>query len=282
LFLLFEVEKRSAPGGTIKTITKERLNSFELPLPRIEEQQKIADFLTSVDTRIQQLKQKQSLLQQYKKGLMQKLFSQVLLFKDDNGNSFPDWVSHTLGDIGDTYSGLSGKSGEDFGQGQDFITYKQIFDRSEIDVSKCGKVHVEPGERQNLVQTGDVLFTTSSETRAEVGFASVLLEEGFTCFLNSFCFGYRADSQVLSPIFSRYLFHSQDARKRISILGQGSTRFNMSKTAFMKTKFYLPCLAEQEKIANALAAMDQKIDLVAKQIEHTQTFKKGLLQQMFV
>ncbi len=250
--------------------------------PKLPEQTKIASFLTSVDDKLQALKQKKTLLGQYKKGVMQKIFSQELRFKDDNGNDYPDWEEKKLGDIGETYNGLTGKSKEHFGDGKPYIQYKQIFDDSKIDISRFELVKISPTENQNKVVFGDVFFTVSSETPNEIGTASVLLDDIQELYLNSFCFGYRASNLYLSPYFSRYLFRNELFRNQIIKLAQGSTRFNMSKVQLMKLTVILPCIEEQTKIANFLSAIDDKINHCQSQIEKIEVWKKGLLQQMFV
>ena len=277
-----EIEAISG-SSTMPAISFKTLNTLFISTPSLPEQEKIAAFLTSVDDRIDQLKRKKSLLQDYKKGAMQKLFSQELRFKDEQGKDFPDWEEKKLGELGETYGGLSGKSGGDFGEGKPYVTYSQIFGSSVIDIEKCKLVRIDEDDRQNQIKKGDILFTTSSETRLEVGFTSVVLEEPNEVYLNSFCFGFRLNSfDALRPEFARYLFHSSEVRRSIAVLGQGSTRYNISKKELMKQELLLPTVPEQTKIANFLSSLDQKIEQVDTQITQTQTFKKGLLQQMFV
>lgn len=266
-----------------KKINLGEISECEIAHPTLPEQQKIAVFLGAVDRKIQQLKRKQALLERYKKGVVQQLFSQEIRFKRENGGEFPEWEEKRLGDIGETYNGLTGKAGADFGEGKPFITYKQIFDSSRIDLDTCGLVRVEPGERQEQAKKGDVFFTTSSETREEVGFASVLLDDVGEVYLNSFCFGYRIRShKLLSPDFARYLFRSEGFREDMMKLGQGSTRYNISKTGFKEFTVQLPSLEEQTRIAGFLMALDAKVTGVAQAVAAAQQWKKGLLQGMFV
>lgn len=248
--------------------------------PTILEQKRIASFFKVLDKKITELKKKKTLLEQYKKGIMQKLFSQELRFKDENGKEFPKWEKKPLGKIGETYNGLTGKTKEDFGKGKPYIQYKQIFDNTKIDISKFD--FVEINENQNRAKYGDVFFTTSSETPLEIGYSSVLLDEIEELYLNSFCFGYRINSfKELSPLFAQYLFRSPIFRKEVIKLGQGSTRYNMSKVELMKIEILLPCEKEQEKISSFLVTIDDKIFRTINQIQQTQEWKKGLLQKMF-
>lgn len=250
--------------------------------PSIPEQKRIASFFTVVDKKIAELKQKKALLEQYKKGVMQKLFSQELRFKDENGKEFPKWEKKSLGSIGDTFTGLNGKSKENFGEGKPYIQYKQIFDSSRVDISKCDFVEIEENENQSQVKFGDVFFTTSSETPLEIGYSSVLLQEVEEVYLNSFCFGYRIHSfKVLNPHFAEYLFRSPNFRKDVIKLGQGSTRYNMSKTELMKVEILLPSEKEQKKIYQFLNEIDDKIKQVTIQMENAVSYRKGLLQNMF-
>lgn len=259
------------------------VKSLKINLPQKPEQEKIASFLSAVDAKIEGLVRKGQLLEEYKKGLMQRLFSQELRFKDDDGSEFPEWVEKKLGELGKTYNGLTGKTADDFGSGKPYIQYKQIFDNSKIDIDKFALVNIEEKEKQNIVKYGDVFFTTSSETPLEVGFASVLLDDIKDLYLNSFCFGYRANSlNILNPKFSRFLFRSLIFRKKVIKLAQGSTRYNMSKIELMKIIIKLPSLKEQTKIANFLSAIDTKISQTQTQLNTTKEFKKALLQQMFV
>ena len=214
---------------------------------------------------------------------MHKIFSREIRFKDENGNSYPDWQQKKLGDLGETYNGLTGKTKEDFGEGKPFIEYMQVFSSSKIDVSNFGYVNVTKDEKQNTTKYGDIFFTTSSETPTEVGFSSVLNDKIEEVYLNSFCFGYRPNSLIeLLPEFSAYLFRCQPIRKQIIKLAQGSTRYNMSKVQLMKIAVGIPNNNEQKKIADFLSAIDNKIDTTSTQINKTKEFKKGLLQQMFV
>ena len=270
-------------GTSIKGFTTIDLKKIELTLPSLPEQTKIASFLTAIDEKIQALKKKHNLLEQYKKGVMQQLFSQELRFKDENGNDFPGWEVKKLGDLGETYGGLSGKSKENFGNGKPYIQYKQIFDDSKIDISRFELVDIGDNENQNKVQFGDVFFTVSSETPNEIGMSSVLLDNVKELYLNSFCFGFRANSlEELNPFFSRYLFRSESFREEIIKLAQGSTRYNMSKIQLLKIEIQMPCLEEQTAIANFLSALDEKINQTQTQIKKTEVWKKGLLQKMFV
>lgn len=279
-----EIEKVAQEGARNHGLLNIGVNDFfniNIKIPSLPEQTKIASFLTAVDDKLQALKKKKQLLEQYKKGVMQKIFSQELRFKDDNGNDYPDWEEKKLGDIGKTYNGLTGKSKEHFGDGKPYIQYKQIFDDSKIDISRFELVQITTTENQNKVVFGDVFFTVSSETPNEIGTASVLLDHIEELYLNSFCFGFRPSNLYLSPYFSRYLFRNELFRHQIIKLAQGSTRFNMSKVQLMKLTVKLPCIEEQTKIANFLSTIDDKIKVVEMQIEKMEVWKKGLLQQLF-
>ena len=283
LFRCYENTRWTTENTTIARLYNDNLRSLKLVAPTLPEQKKIAAFLGAVDAKIAALRARVLGLQTYKRGLMQALFSQTLRFTKPDGLAFPDWEEKRLGEIGEVFGGLSGKSAEDFGDGMPFITYKQVFDSAEILLVRCELVRVGKKEKQNRVLVGDVLFTTSSETPAEVGFASVLLEDAGELYLNSFCFGFRAkNSGQIMPRFSMYLFRAQGYRKAVFPLAQGSTRYNLSKAEFLKIKILLPHPDEQAKIAEALSAMDAKIAAAQLQVDRMQDFKKGLLQQMFV
>lgn len=265
-----------------KMISYNYFSDITLPFPSLQEQTKIAAFISAVDEKLQSLKKKKNLLEEYKKGVMKKIFSQELRFKDENGKSFEEWKINKLGEIGETYNGLSGKSKENFGIGKPYIQYKQIFDNSKIDISKFEYVQIDKNENQNKVIYGDILFTISSETPDEIGMSSVLLNNIENLYLNSFCFGYRPYSlEVLSPNYARFLFRSDLFRKEVIILAQGSTRYNLSKIEMMKLKISLPSLPEQTKIADFLSAVDDKIMEGSKQIDKIEGWKKGLLQKLF-
>jgi len=263
-------------------LNAEEYKLLKFNCPNIEEQQKIASFFADVDDKITKLTKKKELLEQYKKGIMQKIFNQELRFKDDKGNEFPKWKEKKLRDLGNTLNGLTGKTKEDFGIGKPYIQYKQIFDSSKININNCGFVEITSSDNQTRMQYGDVFFTTSSETPNEIGTASVLLDEVEEMYLNSFCFGFRVLQSVLYPSFSQFLFRSNSFRKKIIPLAQGSTRYNISKSSFLKLKVNLPSIEEQIKIANFLSDIDLKIEALNNKIENCKAFKKGLLQQMFV
>lgn len=197
-----------------------------------------------------------------------------------------EWKNTSLGKIGKTFNGLTGKSGADFGRGFPYITYKSIFDDSKIDISRVEYVEITDVERkketQNEVQYGDVFFTTSSETPDEVGMSSVLLDEIKDCYLNSFCFGYRLNSLSKTiPDYMRFYLRSQTIRKKMFVLAQGSTRFNISKSEVMGISINIPETKEQRKIANLLTLLDERIATQNKIIEDLKKLKSAIRKKMF-
>lgn len=270
-------------GISVVHLYASQLKTILLNVPNREEQKKIANFLRSLDDHVSTLKRKKVVLERYKSSVMQKVFSQKIRFKDENGNNFPKWEDKRLGEIGATFNGLTGKTKVDFGEGMPYVQYMQIFSNSKINVEEFGLVKIEENENQSTVQYGDVFFTTSSETPNEIGTASIMLEEVGEVYLNSFCFGFRPNSLTeLVPEFSRYLFRSELFRREIVKLAQGSTRFNMSKVELMKLRVLLPNEGEQIKIASFLSVLDDSIDSIGEEIDGSIEYKKGLLQKMFV
>lgn len=171
----------------------------------------------------------------------------------------PDGVQEiVLGDIAQSVSGLSGKSKQDFTDGNSrFVTYKNVFNNLQVDIEKSEFVQIGSDERQNCLQLGDVLFTASSESADELGMSSVVVvEPSEPLYLNSFCFALRFENpNLLLPEFSKYLFRSQSVRKQIQRAGNGVTRINISKPQFMKIRIQVPPLIVQKEIVQTLDAM---------------------------
>ncbi|WP_165814868.1 restriction endonuclease subunit S [Chryseobacterium sp. HMWF035] len=285
-FQLSKVMKKAAnevQGTSIKGISSSEIKSKKIYLPPIIEQEKISSFIEKIDKRIQTQKKIISQLKSQMSNLKDLIFEQKLRFKDSNRNIFSQWKYFKLSDLGNTFNGLSGKTKEHFGVGQKYIQYKQIFDSAKINIENCAFVDVEENENQNTVQYGDVFFTISSETPEEIGMSSVLLENVDNVYLNSFCFGFRATSfDKLIPEFSQFLFRSNTFRNEIIKLAQGSTRYNMSKTEFLKLNVKLPCKDEQTKIANFLSSIQEKIEIEKQILERLELQKKFLLANLFV
>ena len=122
------------------------------------------------------------------------------------------WEQRKLGDVGTTYTGLSGKTKEDFGHGDArFVTYMNVYSNPVADPAMVEPIEIDSKQRQ--VEVGDVFFTTSSETPDEVGMSSVLLEKHGPTYLNSFCFGYRP-TEIFDPYYLAYMLRSEAVRKR--------------------------------------------------------------------
>ena len=168
----------------------------------------------------------------------------------------PDGVEYKkLSEIGYFYSGLTGKSKEDFTDGNaKFITYLNVFSNISLNLDVPDRVKVSAEEKQNTVQYGDVIFTGSSETPDECGMSSVLNKyPQEKLYLNSFCFGFRLnDRTILLPDFCKYMFRSENLRKQIRRTASGVTRFNVSKAKMATVKIPVPPLPVQEEIVRIL------------------------------
>ena len=262
--------KLIAQGTKVLGVSTNRLKTIILPLPCIYEQLKITNFLSSVDTRIEELEKKKTLLEEYKKGLMQKLFSQEIRFKDDQGMEYPDWVETRLGEISTSFSG-----GTPTSTNKDYYSGDIPFIKSgEISNSITENSITEQAVKKSAakkVRAGDVLYALYGATSGEVAIAKVdgAINQAVLC--------------IRSQYDHQFLFQFLKFRKTriISTFIQGG-QGNLSAGIIKSVRVNLPSTNEQQKIANFLSSVDRKIELIAEKIIKTREFKKGLLQQMFV
>ena len=253
---------------------------LQLPcfIPDFEEQQKIAEILMQCDKVIELYEQEIEEFKKLKKAYLRKMFPK-------KGKNVPElrfagftdhWEQRKLGDIGYTYTGLSGKTKEDFGHGQArFITYMNVFSNPVSNPNQTEPIEID--SKQNEVEVGDVFFTTSSETPEEVGMSSVLLEKQGTTYLNSFCFGFRPVKKV-DNFYLACMLRSEPVREKITLLAQGISRYNISKNKVMEISVPMPSLEEQELIGRYFRELDNLITLHERKLEEQKNQKKSLMQ----
>ncbi|ENY2596804.1 restriction endonuclease subunit S [Vibrio cholerae] len=279
----FDLSRLRNKGGQ-PLVSQKPIYAVKLPMPPLPEQRKIAQILSTWDRGIATTEKLIDTSKQQKNALMQQLLTgKKRLIDPETGKAFEgEWEEVKLGDLGKTFTGLTGKTKEHFGRGSKYIPYINIFRNSSVDMNALELVDVRPNEKQNLVKYGDIFFTTSSETPEEVGMSSVILEEiDESVYLNSFCFGFRPHNfNRVKPEFIRYLLRSEKVRRSISLLAQGATRYNLSKTQLLKITLNIPSLGEQQKIASVLTAADKDIELLEAKLAHFKQEKKALMQQL--
>lgn len=253
----------ASPGGAGRNRVLKIDEALDYPIcfPSFEEQHKIGEFLNKLSNLITLHQRKYEMLKKIKKSFLEKMFPK-------NGKRVPelrfsgftdDWEQRKLGEIGSTFTGLSGKTKEDFGHGDArFVTYMNVYSNSIADLAMTERVEID--QTQNSVKYGDIFFTTSSETPNEVGMSSVWLGNTENTYLNSFCFGYRPEVKV-NPYYMAYMLRSPNVRNKLIILAQGISRYNISKNRVMDIEVPTPDLSEQKEIGQYFFNLDHLITL---------------------
>ena len=260
-----------------------RFNVGQVSLSKVEvvisvdpdEQQKIARFLGSVDEKISQLTCKKTLLEDYKKGCMQKLFSQEMRFKDDQGNDFPDWAEKRLREVlvpnrrerdkpSGSYLAIGVRS-----------HMKGTFQKPNFDPAKIAM------EKLFMVQENDLIVNITFAWEGAIALVKAEDEGGYVSHRFP---TYGCISNALLPSYLRQVILNKRFKYQLDLISPGGAGRNrvLSKNDFLKIKWLFPPIKEQQKIADFLTAIDKKIELVSTEIEHAKAFKKGLLQQMFI
>ncbi len=286
VFTLLEVVspqiRKLAATQAVPIVNKSTFSEHKILAPTINEQKQIGDYYKKLDNLITLHQRKLEKLKTLKKSLLEKMFPKSgYTVPEIRFKNFTDpWEQRKLEEMGNTFTGLSGKTKEDFGHGNGkFVTYMNVFTNpiSEKNITEL----VEIDKSQNEVKFGDVFFTTSSETPEEVGMSSVWLENTKNTYLNSFCFGYRP-FQKINLYFLAYMLRSPKIRKDITYLAQGISRYNISKNKVMQIQVPIPEFAEQVKVGLHFQKIDNLITLHQRQFEKLNNIKKSLLEKMFV
>ncbi len=283
------IQSKQAGGGR-EGLNFQAIRSIDFHFPPLkEEQTKIASFLSAVDEKMSQLTQKHELLSQYKQGMMQKLFSQQIRFKADDGSEFGEWEEKTLIDSVDTNIKWSFTGGP-FGSNLKSEDYTESGIRI-IQLQNIGhgaflngyKLYTSVEKANELLSCNiypeEILISKMGDPVARCCIVPkhhnryVMCSDGIRLVV---------DKQNYSFIFMFYQINYQDFRQNASDVSTGSTRKRIGLNDLKQLPIKVPCLVEQTKIANFLSSIDQKIEVVAQQIEQAKTWKKGLLQQMFV
>lgn len=190
-----------------------------------------------------------------------------------------EWEQRKLGEVGFTYTGLAGKTKEDFGHGSGrFVTYMNVFTNPVSDAAAVEPIEID--HTQNEVRFGDVFFTTSSETPEEVGMSSIWLENSENTYLNSFCFGFRP-TERFDPYYLAYMLRSEDVRKKITFLAQGISRYNISKSKMMDIEIPVPKEGEQRLLGAFFRHLDHLIAHHQSKYDKLINIKKSMLEKMF-
>jgi type I restriction enzyme S subunit len=244
-------------GARINQITTGYLNKFKFFFPALLEQQKIANFLTLIDNRIEKLIDKKNLLENYKKGVMQQIFSQKIRFKDNNGNDYPDWEEKKLGDICKITTGkLDANAMTNDGKYRFYTCAKEYY-----------LINEYAFDTEALLVSGN---------GANVGYI-----HHYKGKFNAYQRTYVMDNFQDNIVYTRYFLDKNLSQRIGAEKKAGNTPYIVIST-LSEMKINFPSLQEQQKIANFLTSLDKKIENMQIKIEESKIFKKGLLQKMFV
>ena len=269
---------RFASGSGVPTLNRNDVHAQLIHIPTDRnEQSKIATFLSAVDEKISQLTQKHQLLSQYKQGMMQKLFSQQIRFKADDGSEFGEWEDKTISDIASYRRGSFpqpyglpewlDENGFPFVQVYDVAENMLLKDKTKIKISQLA------ANQSVLAKAGTLIITL----QGSIGRVAKMQYDAYVdrTLLIFQSYAMPIDTDYFK--YALYLLFNIEKEK-----ADGGIIKTITKETLSKFNIGIPCLEEQTKIANFLSAIDQKIDVVSEQLEQAKLWKKGLLQQMFV
>lgn len=283
-------------------LSVEKIKTLELPVPPYKEQIAIANYLDSktqlIDKKIELLNKKIDSYKELRKSLINNVVCRGLdksvKLKDSGidwiGKIPKHWLSYRLKDIGFLYSGLSGKSGNDFYQednplSKSFIPYTNIFNNSFIQKELMGSVVVFEKENQNKVKLNDIFFLMSSEDYEGLGKSSLLKEDLKDTYLNSFCKGFRIKKQCILPEFVNYQLSSFSFKNLLQVEGKGFTRINLKSEKINEFNIFVPdTIQEQKEIVKYINDKANRIDSIItniqQQIEKLQELRKTLINDV--
>jgi type I restriction enzyme S subunit len=266
-----------AQGNSVVHLYSRQLKSLDVHLPSVAEQRKIAAFLSAVDTKIACLARKKVLLEDYKKGCMQQIFSQKLRFKDEGGCDFPDWEVKRLGEVAKRSTVKNTN-----------LEYMRVLTNSAVQgvVDQGDYFDKDIANEENLagyyvLKKGDFVYNPRISANAPVGpikrneLGDGVMSPLYTVFRFS-----QKDTTFYSVYFATKSWHSY--MRSVANYGARHDRMAISSADLMNMPLPHPHPGEQRKIADFLSALDTKIDLIGQELTHARSFKQGLLQQMFV
>lgn len=267
--------KSLAGVQAVPQLNKTDFSNLKFNFPQLPEQQKIASFLIKVDDKIAQLTKKAELLAQYKKGVMQQIFKQALRFKDENGNDFPKWEKKKLGDL--TFKvGKKNKENIQYpiysiNNQEGFRPQSEQFDG--LDSNDRGY----DISMYKIVNEKTFAYNPARINVGSIGYSynlnQVIISSLYVCFKTK---------DELEDLFLLAYLDTDRFNKDILRYEEGGVRQYLFYENFSQIKVPLPSNAEQTKIANFLSSIDKKIEKVNTQLTQAKTWKKGLLQKMFV
>nr|WP_269521987.1 restriction endonuclease subunit S [Acinetobacter baumannii] len=261
--------KTSGLAKSQTNISQKILCDVSLMTPAKAEQTKIASFLSNVDEKISQLTQKHELLSQYKQGMMQKLFSQQIRFKADDGSEFGEWEEKELKEVAEI-NPKAKKLPANF----IYIDLESV-EKGQLLLQKNIELQDAPSRAQRLLDKGDVLFQMVRPYQQNNYYFN--LKGQYVAST-----GYAQIRTELNSKFIYYALHEKSFLDEVMNRCTGTSYPAINSSDLSTIEIGIPCLEEQTKIANFLSSIDQKIEVVAQQIEQAKQWKKGLLQQMFV
>lgn len=262
-------------GSGREGLNFESIKNIEILFPSLPEQTKIASFLSAVDEKLQALKKKKSLLEDYKKGVMQKIFSQELRFKDEKGKKYPDWEEKKLGEV--TFK-VDKKNKEketlpiySISNVKGFVPQSEQFEG--MDSNERGY----DISLYKIVEKNTFAYNPARINVGSIGYSGdlnkVIVSSLYVCFKTK---------EYINDNFFNYFLKTNHFNNSVLMKGEGGVRIYLFYENFSQISISFPSLLEQSKIAEFLCSLDDKINSTKAVIEKTETWKKGLLQRMFV
>ncbi len=275
LFYVYDNITWQTENTTISRLYNNIILEKIIVIPSLPEQQKIASFLSTVDEKINLLKKQLTLLEQYKKGMTQKIFSREIRFKDEEGNEFPEWEEKKIMEIMDERNSQAPKS----------LNYPLMAFIAKKGVTPKGDrynreflVNDQENKKYKKTEYGDFIYSSNNLETGSIGlnkYGSATISPVYSIFkINEL-----ADFRFLSDYLSRKEFiYKMTTYRQGVVYGQ----WRIHESDFLQIKEFIPSVSEQKKIASFLSAIDEKIDKNENQIRKMELWKKGLLQQMFI
>ncbi len=279
-----EIAKLSQ-GISVVHLYSSQLALLNLKLPQFEEQKKLANFLSLLNSRIQTQKKIIEQLETLMKGSRINIFSQKLRFKDEQGYDFPDWKKLKLGEIGNFQTSSIDKLSKEDENEVHLVNYMNVYRHEDINSNTIKSFQKVTAKEQQInscnLKKGDILFTPSSETPDDIGHSVVISENLENAVFSYHLMRFRPKIEI-DILYSHYFCNVPIVLNQLSKFATGSTRFTISVKSFSDVEISLPSLSEQKIIGNFLSLIENKIKVEKQILEKLELQKKFLLANLFV